>query len=261
MTQHSQAQSKDVMAGRSESLLSVERLSVAYGGIQAVRTISFQLPPNSLVALIGANGAGKTSILRAICGLTKKSSGELRYQGQSITEVAASELPARGLILVPEGRGVFRRMTVLENLKLGAYCREGFGTGGLTKSEIQRDLEEQLDGFPRLRERLGQLAGTLSGGEQQMLAIARALMGRPRLLLLDEPSMGLSPILVDQVFEKIQAIARAGTTILLVEQNARMALEIASQGLVLESGQLTLQGSGKDLLKSAEVRAAYLGEE
>jgi branched-chain amino acid transport system ATP-binding protein len=261
MTQHSQAQSKDVMAGRSESLLSVERLSVAYGGIQAVRTISFQVPPNSLVALIGANGAGKTSILRAICGLTKKSSGELRYQGQSITEVAASELPARGLILVPEGRGVFRRMTVLENLKLGAYCREGFGTGGLTKSEIQRDLEEQLDGFPRLRERLGQLAGTLSGGEQQMLAIARALMGRPRLLLLDEPSMGLSPILVDQVFEKIQAIARAGTTILLVEQNARMALEIASQGLVLESGQLTLQGSGKDLLKSAEVRAAYLGEE
>lgn len=261
MTQHSQAQSKDVMAGRSESLLSVERLSVAYGGIQAVRTISFQVPPSSLVALIGANGAGKTSILRAICGLTKKSSGELRYQGQSITEVAASELPARGLILVPEGRGVFRRMTVLENLKLGAYCREGFGTGGLTKSEIQRDLEEQLDGFPRLRERLGQLAGTLSGGEQQMLAIARALMGRPRLLLLDEPSMGLSPILVDQVFEKIQAIARAGTTILLVEQNARMALEIASQGLVLESGQLTLQGSGKDLLKSAEVRAAYLGEE
>jgi branched-chain amino acid transport system ATP-binding protein len=261
MTQHSQAQSKDVMAGRSESLLSVERLSVAYGGIQAVRTISFQVPPNSLVALIGANGAGKTSILRAICGLTNKSSGELRYEGQSITEVAASELPARGLILVPEGRGVFRRMTVLENLKLGAYCREGFGTGGLTKSEIQRDLEEQLDGFPRLRERLGQLAGTLSGGEQQMLAIARALMGRPRLLLLDEPSMGLSPILVDQVFEKIQSIARAGTTILLVEQNARMALEIASQGLVLESGQLTLQGSGKDLLKSAEVRAAYLGEE
>jgi branched-chain amino acid transport system ATP-binding protein len=254
-------QSTDVMARQSESLLSVERLSVAYGGIQAVRTISFQVSPNSLVALIGANGAGKTSILRAICGLTKKSSGELRYEGQSITEVVASELPARGLILVPEGRGVFRRMTVLENLKLGAYCREGFGTAGLTKSEIQHDLEAQLDGFPRLRERLGQLAGTLSGGEQQMLAIARALMGRPRLLLLDEPSMGLSPILVDQVFEKIQAIARAGTTIFLVEQNARMALEIASQGLVLESGQLTLQGSGNDLLKSADVRAAYLGEE
>ncbi len=261
MTQQSQARSTDVTAGRSESLLSVERLSVAYGGIQAVRKMSFQVPPNSLVALIGANGAGKTSILRAICGLTNKSSGELRYEGQSITEVAASELPARGLILVPEGRGIFRRMTVLENLKLGAYCRDGFGTAGLAKSEIQHDLEAQLDGFPRLRERLGQLAGTLSGGEQQMLAIARALMGRPRLLLLDEPSMGLSPILVDQVFEKIQAIARAGTTILLVEQNARMALEIASQGLVLESGQLTLQGSGNDLLKSAKVRAAYLGEE
>jgi branched-chain amino acid transport system ATP-binding protein len=261
MMQQSQVQSADVTAGRPESLLSVECLSVAYGGIQAVRNVSFQVPPKSLVALIGANGAGKTSILRAICGLTKKSSGELRYDRQSITSVSASELPARGLILVPEGRGVFRRMTVLENLKLGAYCREGFGTVSLAKSEIQHDLEAQLDGFPRLRERLGQLAGTLSGGEQQMLAIARALMGRPRLLLLDEPSMGLSPILVDQVFEKIQAIARAGTTILLVEQNARMALEIASQGLVLESGQLTLQGSGNDLLKSAEVRAAYLGEE
>ena len=261
MKQQSQAQSTDVTTGPSESLLSVERLSVAYGGIQAVRQVSFDVPHRGLVALIGANGAGKTSILRAICGLTKMSSGELRYDGQSITAVAASELPARGLILVPEGRGIFRRMTVLENLKLGAYCREGFGGAGLAKSEIQHDLEAQLDGFPRLRERLSQLAGTLSGGEQQMLAIARALMARPRLLLLDEPSMGLSPILAGQVFEKIQAIARAGTTILLVEQNARMALEIASLGLVLESGQLTLQGSGEELLKSAQVRAAYLGEE
>lgn len=245
----------------SPALLSVSKLSVAYGGIQAVRQVSFDVPHQSLVALIGANGAGKTSILRALCGLTKKASGQVLYDGENITQSSPADLPARGLILVPEGRGVFRRMTVLENLRLGAYCREG-GVGSSTpKADLKADLEAQLESFPRLRERLTQLAGTLSGGEQQMLAIARALMGRPRLLLLDEPSMGLSPILVDQVFEKVRAIAAAGTTVLLVEQNARMALEIASLGLVLESGQLTLQGSGEYLLKSEQVREAYLGEE
>jgi branched-chain amino acid transport system ATP-binding protein len=249
------------MTPSGSALLSVSGLSVAYGGIQAVRQVSFDVPDRSLVALIGANGAGKTSILRALCGLTPKALGEVLYDGEPITQTAASELPARGLILVPEGRGVFRRMTVLENLRLGAYCREGRAGARASNADLQADLDAQLESFPRLRERLTQLAGTLSGGEQQMLAIARALMGRPRLLLLDEPSMGLSPILVDQVFEKVQAIAAAGTTILLVEQNARMALEIASLGLVLESGQLTLQGSGEELLKSAQVRAAYLGEE
>ncbi|MEK9812618.1 MAG: ABC transporter ATP-binding protein [Bordetella sp.] len=245
----------------SSALLSVSRLSVAYGGIQAVRQVSFDVPHQSLVALIGANGAGKTSILRALCGLTKKASGQILYDGVNITQSSAADLPARGLILVPEGRGVFRRMTVLENLRLGAYCREESVGSSTPKADLQAALEAQLESFPRLRERLTQLAGTLSGGEQQMLAIARALMGRPRLLLLDEPSMGLSPILVDQVFDKVRAIAAAGTTVLLVEQNARMALEIASLGLVLESGQLTLQGSGEDLLKSEQVREAYLGEE
>jgi branched-chain amino acid transport system ATP-binding protein len=249
------------MSQSEAALLSVAGLSVAYGGIQAVRQVSFSVPHRGLVALIGANGAGKTSVLRALCGLTPKASGEVRYDGEPITKTPASELPARGLILVPEGRGVFRRMTVLENLRLGAYCREGLLRKPSGKADLQADLDAQLQSFPRLGERRSQLAGTLSGGEQQMLAIARALMGRPRLLLLDEPSMGLSPMLVDQVFEKIQAIASAGTTILLVEQNARMALEIASLGLVLESGELILQGSGEELLRSAEVRAAYLGEE
>lgn len=244
-------------AGQSP-FLKVESLQVHYGGIEAVKGISFEVYQGQTVALIGANGAGKTSTLKAITGLIAKASGEVWFEGQDISRTPGYALPGHGLIMVPEGRGIFTRMTILENLLMGTECRRGEAA---RTAEIQADMEAQFAHFPRLKERQKQLAGTLSGGEQQMLAMARALMARPRLLLLDEPSMGLSPIMVDRIFEVVRSISQAGTTLLLVEQNARLALQTADYGYVLESGLITQQGSGQSLLASPAVRAAYLGEE
>jgi len=233
------------------SLLSVRDLTVHYGGIEAVRGISLDVQAGELVSLIGANGAGKTSTMGALGGLLK-AGGSLTYDGVDLSRLPAHERVGRGLALVPEGRGIFAKLTVLENLQMGAYCRND-------SSQIAHDLAQQLEQFPRLAERRGQLAGTLSGGEQQMLAIARALMSRPKLLLLDEPSMGLAPILVEQIFRLIERIAREGVAVLLVEQNARQALEIAQRAYVMESGVITLSGEAKALAADPRVRAAYLG--
>ncbi len=240
---------------RQPATLSVEQLSVAYGGIQAVKSISLSVQPGQTVALIGANGAGKSSTLRAITGLVPKAAGRILFDGDDVTTLEGHALPAAGLVMVPEGRGIFSRMTITENLLMGAYSRPAS-----TKALIQQDLEAQFDRFPRLRERAHQLAGTLSGGEQQMLAMGRALMAHPRLLLLDEPSMGLSPLMVDKIFQTVAEIAQAGTSILLVEQNARLALQLADWAYVLESGQITEEGTGQTLLNSPAIRAAYLGE-
>jgi branched-chain amino acid transport system ATP-binding protein len=233
------------------SLLNVRDLTVHYGGIEAVRGISLEVQAGELVSLIGANGAGKTSTMGAIGGLLK-AGGSLSYDGVDLSRLPAHERVGRGLALVPEGRGIFAKLTVLENLQMGAYCRND-------RAQIAKDLAEQLAHFPRLAERRKQLAGTLSGGEQQMLAIARALMSRPKLLLLDEPSMGLAPILVEQVFRLIKQIASDGVAVLLVEQNARQALEIAQRAYVMESGVITLSGEAKSLAADPRVRAAYLG--
>jgi branched-chain amino acid transport system ATP-binding protein len=233
-------------------LLEVSGLSVRYGGIRAVKGIDLAVGQGELVCLIGANGAGKSSTLRAICGLAGAREGRVIYAGDDISAAAVHELPRKGLTLVPEGRGVFGQLTVEENLAMGAYARDD--------AEVARDLEQQYATFPRLKERRGQTAGTLSGGEQQMLAIARALMNRPRLLLLDEPSMGLAPKLVGKIFEIVRDIAARGVTILLVEQNARLALEIAHRGYVMESGAITLAAEAKALLADPRVREAYLGE-
>ena len=235
------------------SLLEVRGLKVAYGGINAVKGIDLAVRTGELVALIGANGAGKTTTLKALCGLLKPTAGSVRYDGQDITGTPAFALVQRGLALVPEGRGVFARLTVEENLAMGAYLRSD-------KAEIALDCERAYATFPRLAERRSQLAGTLSGGEQQMLAIMRALMGKPRLLLLDEPSMGLAPIVVQKIFETIRAVAREGVTLLLIEQNARLALQTCDRGYVMESGTITLSGDAKALLDNPEVRRAYLGE-
>jgi branched-chain amino acid transport system ATP-binding protein len=235
--------------------LAIEQLTVAYGGIQAVKGISLQVQQGQTVALIGANGAGKSSTLRAITGLVPKAAGRVLFDGDDITHLAGHALPAAGLVMVPEGRGIFARMTITENLLMGAYSRPA-----ATRALIAQDIEAQFERFPRLKERANQLAGTLSGGEQQMLAMGRALMAHPRLLLLDEPSMGLSPIMVDKIFEVVADIAKAGTSILLVEQNARLALQMADWAYVLESGEITEQGSGQTLLTSPAIRAAYLGE-
>jgi branched-chain amino acid transport system ATP-binding protein len=234
------------------SLLEVRGLEVHYGGIRAVRGIDLEVGEGELVCLIGANGAGKTSTLKAICGLVSGRSGELRYRGEDISRLPVHELPRRGLVMVPEGRGVFPRLTVAENLAMGGYARRD--------AEQETDLARQFEAFPRLRERREQTAGTLSGGEQQMLAIARALMSRPKLLLLDEPSMGLAPMMVARIFEIVRSIAAQGVTILLVEQNARLALEIAHRGYVMESGEITLADEAKTLLADPKVREAYLGE-
>ena len=233
-------------------LLEVRGLEVHYGGIRAVKGIDLDVGEGELVCLIGANGAGKSSTLRAICGLLPGRSGQVRYAGEDVARVETHALPRRGLVMVPEGRGIFAQLTVAENLAMGAYTRDD--------AEIAQDAERQYRTFPRLKERHTQVAGTLSGGEQQMLAIARALMARPKLLLLDEPSMGLAPRLVAKIFEIVREIAGRGVTILLVEQNARLALEVAHRGYVMESGAIGLAGEAKALLENPRVREAYLGE-
>jgi branched-chain amino acid transport system ATP-binding protein len=233
-------------------ILRVSGLRVAYGGIQAVKGIDLEIRPGELVALIGANGAGKTTTLRAVSGMLP-CSGQIEYMGEPVRGVASYELLRRGLVMVPEGRGIFARMTVLENLQMGAYARRDNG-------QVEADLQEQFGTFPRLKERVAQLAGNLSGGEQQMLAIARAMMSRPRLLLLDEPSMGLSPIMIDRIFDVIRAASARSLPILLVEQNARLALEVASRAYVLDSGTVSLHGEAAQMLHDPKVREAYLGE-
>ena len=234
-------------------MLEVTGLHVAYGGIQAVRSITFHVNEGETVALIGANGAGKTSTLKALSRVIDAVGGDVHFCGEKITRIAAHDIIRRGIALVPEGRGVFPRLTVAENLAMGAFVRND-------KAGIAADMEIVFAYFPRLKERIAQLAGTLSGGEQQMLAIGRALMSRPRLLLLDEPSMGLAPIMVQKIFEVIRAVAAQGMTILLIEQNAKLALETSQRGYVMESGEITLNGDAALLLDDPKVRAAYLGE-
>lgn len=235
--------------------LEVTDLVVRYGGITAVKDVSLTVKQHETVALIGANGAGKTSILRAITGLIPRASGTVALFGEPLQSVEGHALPAMGLVMVPEGRGIFSRMTILENLQMGGYSRQS-----RSAADLAVDIDAQLTQFPRLRERSHQLAGTLSGGEQQMLALARALMAQPRLLLLDEPSMGLAPLMVDRVFEVIRSVAATGVAVLLVEQNARLALQAAARGYVLESGSLVGHGPAAELLASPAIRAAYLGE-
>jgi branched-chain amino acid transport system ATP-binding protein len=237
----------------AETLLKVSGLKVAYGGIQAVKGIDFEVREGELVSLIGSNGAGKTTTMKAITGSLPASAGEIQYLGKSIRGRGAWDLVRQGLAMVPEGRGVFARMTILENLQMGAHVRTD-------KPEIAADVEKVFGIFPRLKERRTQLAGTLSGGEQQMLAMGRALMSRPRVLLLDEPSMGLAPIMVDKIFEVVRDVSGQGVTILLVEQNASRALGIANRGYVMESGLITMSGDAAEMLNDPKVRAAYLGE-
>ncbi len=234
------------------TLLKVTDLRVAYGGIQAVKGVSFEVLQGELVSLIGANGAGKTTTLKAITGIQPVAAGEIEYLGKPIKGQGAWELVKQGLVMVPEGRGVFARMSITENLQMGAFVRDD--------KEIDADIDKVFGIFPRLKERRAQLAGTMSGGEQQMLAMGRALMARPKVLLMDEPSMGLAPIMVDKIFEVVNAIHKQGTTILLVEQNAGRALGLANRGYVMESGEITMSGEAKGLLADPRVRAAYLGE-
>ncbi|MBN9330363.1 MAG: ABC transporter ATP-binding protein [Comamonas sp. SCN 67-35] len=235
-------------------LLRVKGLKVAYGGIQAVKGIDMQVHEGELVSLIGSNGAGKTTTMKAITGMLGANDGDIEYLGRSIKGRGPWDMVKEGLVMVPEGRGVFARMSITENLLMGAYTRKD-------PAGIAEDVEKVFGIFPRLKERKSQLAGTMSGGEQQMLAMGRALMARPKVLLLDEPSMGLSPILVDTIFQVVRDVYALGVTIVLVEQNASRALAIADRGYVMESGLLTMEGSGQDLLADPRVRAAYLGEE
>ncbi|KZL93258.1 ABC transporter ATP-binding protein [Clostridium magnum] len=234
-------------------MLKVDNLNLFYGGIHALRDISIEVEQGQIVTLIGANGAGKTSTLRAISGLEPIKSGEVTFKNEPLSKVPANKIVSKGLSHVPEGRRVFANLTVMENLELGAYLRKD-------KKGIKDDYEMVFDKFPRLKERMKQAAGTLSGGEQQMLAIGRALMVRPELLLMDEPSMGLAPIVVQGIFSIIQEINKSGTTVLLVEQNAHMALSIAHKAYVLETGSITMEGNPKDLLNDDSIRSAYLGE-
>ena len=233
-------------------MLKVDDLSVHYGVIQAVKNVSFEVNEGEVVSLIGANGAGKTSILRTISGLVRPSGGKIEFLGQEIQKAPASKIVASGLSQVPEGRHVFSGLTVMENLEMGAFLHKD-------RDENQKNLKKVFDRFPRLEERKNQDAATLSGGEQQMLAMGRALMSKPKLLLLDEPSMGLAPIFIQEIFDIIQDIQKQGTTVLLIEQNAKKALSIADRGYVLETGKIVLSGTGQELLASDEVRKAYLG--
>ncbi len=237
----------------THALLELKRLQVAYGGIQAVKGVDLAVAEGELVCLIGANGAGKTTTLKGITGLQPVKSGSIVYAGENITGRPAFELVRKGLSMVPEGRGVFGALTIEENLAMGAYTRSDHAA-------IREDVDRVFGLFPRLKERRRQTAGTLSGGEQQMLAMGRAIMSRPRLLLLDEPSMGLAPLMVQKVFETVIAIAKEGVTILLIEQNAKLALEVSDRGYVMESGEITISGNAKSLLSDPKVRAAYLGE-
>ena len=237
----------------SKTLLKVSNLKVCYGGIQAVKGVDFEVHEGELVSLIGSNGAGKTTTMKAITGTLAINAGDIEYLGKSIKGQGPWDLVKQGLAMVPEGRGVFTRMTIIENLQMGAYIRDD-------KDGIAADMEKMFTIFPRLRERKDQLAGTMSGGEQQMLAMGRALMSRPKVLLLDEPSMGLSPIMVDKIFEVVKDVYAQGVTVLLVEQNASRALSIANRGYVMESGVVTMTGDAKDMLNDPKVRAAYLGE-
>ncbi len=233
------------------NILEVKDLHVSYGGIKAVKDISFEVPKGEGVTLIGANGAGKSSTLRSIVGLVKPESGSIQFEGAELAGLPTDQIVSKGITLVPEGRRVFPDLTVLENLKIGAYMR---------KDSLDEDLKWVHDLFPRLKERSWQLAGTLSGGEQQMLAIGRALMSKPELIMMDEPSLGLAPIIVQGVFDIIREINKQGVTILLVEQNANMALKAANKGYVMETGRITLTGTGAELLENEEVKAAYLGK-
>ncbi len=238
---------------QADVLLDVQDLRVAYGGIQAVKGVSFEVREGELVSLIGSNGAGKTTTMKAITGSLQAAGGRISYLGRDVQGQGPWDLVKQGLVMVPEGRGVFTRMSILENLHMGAYLRTD-------KAGINADIERVFALFPRLQERSGQLSGTLSGGEQQMLAMGRALLSRPKVLLLDEPSMGLSPIMVDKIFEVIAQVAAMGVTVLLVEQNASRALKMAQRAYVMESGQISMQGDAKTLLHDPKVRAAYLGE-
>ena len=231
-------------------MLKIDELKVSYGGIEAVKGITFEVPERQIVTLIGANGAGKSTTLRTIAGLVKPAHGRIHLQGEDITGLSPDRIVSKGVTLVPEGRRGFPDLSVVENLKIGAYLR---------KDDLEDDLNWVYDLFPRLKERSWQAAGTLSGGEQQMLAVARALMSRPKIIMMDEPSLGLAPLVVKGIFEIIQEINKQGVTVLLIEQNANMALKIADLGYVLETGRITLTGSGRDLLKNEDVKKAYLG--
>ena len=237
----------------TKTMLKVTGLKVAYGGIQAVKGVTFEVHEGELVSLIGANGAGKTTTLKAITGIQPAVGGDIEYLGKSIKGRGPWDLVKQGLVMVPEGRGTFTRMTITENLQMGAFIRTD-------NVQIALDIDKVFAIFPRLKERRNQLAGTMSGGEQQMLAMGRALMAQPKVLLLDEPSMGLSPIMVDKIFEVVNDIHQRGTTVLLVEQNASRALQLASRGYVMDSGEVTMSGDAKQLLNDPKVRAAYLGE-
>ena len=236
-----------------KTLLKVTGLKVAYGGIQAVKGVDFEVREGELVSLIGSNGAGKTTTMKAITGILPINDGDIEYMGKSIRGQGPWDLVKQGLAMVPEGRGVFARMTIVENLQMGAYIRND-------KADVLADIDKVFTIFPRLKERADQLAGTLSGGEQQMLAMGRGLMSRPKVLLLDEPSMGLSPLMVDKIFEVVRDVSAQGVTVLLVEQNASRALGIADRGYVMESGIVTMSGDAKQMLSDPKVRAAYLGE-